>query len=248
MALISIDSFLITWWPWKPVQLDGHLDWVHFDASASQNNCTCSCIVHWHVSFRSRVSKCNQSRWPSNYTGFHGHHVTRNSSISIQPWLRSILTIWCQQVQKFVLQACPLTAESHRRHSSKICGRKYLFPSYDLSGTHRETAIGLASDDVKKLSNAWQQGKLVLNKDRAPYKSMLGEKSLFTGWSSLFLCGEVGTVLTTSSQLSASHGSKDIEDWTSAGSFFGRSTISQHAFVRTLSLFRTNFAGCYAVT
>ena len=33
---------------------------------------------------------------------------------------------------------------------------------------------------------------------------MLGEKSL-TGWSSLFLPGEVGTVLTTPSQLSASH-------------------------------------------
>ena len=24
------------------------------------------------------VSKCNQSRWPSNCTGFHGHHVMRN--------------------------------------------------------------------------------------------------------------------------------------------------------------------------
>ena len=46
------------------------------------------------------------------------------------------------------------------------------------------SAIGLASDDVKKLSNAWQRGKLVLNKDRVPYKSMLGKKSL-TGRSSL---------------------------------------------------------------
>ena len=36
-------------------------------------------------------------------------------------------------------------------------------------------SIELASDDVKKLSNAWQRGKLVLNKDSAPYKSMLGE-------------------------------------------------------------------------
>ena len=64
--------------------------------------------------------------------------------------------------------------------------------------------IGLASDDVTKLSNAWQRVKLVLNKDSAPYKSMLGEKSL-TGRSSIFLPGEVRTVLTTSSQLSASH-------------------------------------------
>ena len=38
--------------------------------------------------------------------------------------------------------------------------------------------IGLASDDVTKRSNAWQRGKLVVNKGSAPYKSMLGEKSL----------------------------------------------------------------------
>ena len=59
-----------------------------------------------------------------------------------------------------------------------------------------QLAIGLASDDVTKLSNAWQRGKLVLNKVSAPYKSMLGEKSL-TWRSSLFLRGEVRTVFTT---------------------------------------------------
>ena len=64
--------------------------------------------------------------------------------------------------------------------------------------------IGLASDDVRKLSNAWQRGKLVLNKGSAPYKSMLGEKSL-TWRSSLFLRREVRTVLTTPSLLSAAH-------------------------------------------
>ena len=90
-------------------------------------------------------------------------------------------------------------------------------------------SIGLASDDVTKLSNAWQWGKLVLIKDSAPYKGMLGEKSL-TGRSSLFLRGEVGTVLTTPPQLRASH-FKDIGYRTSAGPFFGRLTISQHAFV-----------------
>ena len=56
--------------------------------------------------------------------------------------------------------------------------------------------IGLASDDVTKLSNTWQRGKLVLNKGSTPYKSMLGEKSL-TWRSSLFLCREVRAVLTT---------------------------------------------------
>ena len=64
--------------------------------------------------------------------------------------------------------------------------------------------IGLASDDVTKLSNAWQLGKLVLNKVSVPYKRMLGEKSL-TWRSSLFFRGEVRTVFTTTSQLSASH-------------------------------------------
>ena len=29
-----------------------------------------------------QVSKCNQSRWPSIHTGFHGHHVMTNSSIA----------------------------------------------------------------------------------------------------------------------------------------------------------------------
>ena len=27
------------------------------------------------------VSKCNQSRWPSEWTGSHGYYVTRNSSV-----------------------------------------------------------------------------------------------------------------------------------------------------------------------
>ena len=42
------------------------------------------------------------------------------------------------------------------------------------------------------------------------------------------------------------HISKESGDRTSAGPFFGQSSISQHAFVWTQSLFRTNFAGCYA--
>ena len=29
----AIDEFLITWWPWKQVQLDGHLNWLHFATS-----------------------------------------------------------------------------------------------------------------------------------------------------------------------------------------------------------------------
>ena len=78
---IDIDSFHITWWPWKPVQLDGHLDWLHFDTCGFLNNYTCTCIWNIHDFFKFRVSKCNQSKWPSNCIGFYGHRVIWNSSI-----------------------------------------------------------------------------------------------------------------------------------------------------------------------
>ena len=42
---------------------------------------TCTCIWNWHEFFKFRVSKCNQSKWPSNCIGFHGYHVMWNSSI-----------------------------------------------------------------------------------------------------------------------------------------------------------------------
>ena len=64
------DSFLITWWPWKPVQLDGHLDWLHFDTSRSLKSCTFSCIVHWHGSFRSSGIKM-KSKAPWLYVFCH---------------------------------------------------------------------------------------------------------------------------------------------------------------------------------
>ena len=75
-------TFHITWWPWKPVQLDGHLDRLHIDTCGFLNNYTCTCIWNWHDFFKFRVSKCNQSKWPSNCIGLHGHHVMWNSSIS----------------------------------------------------------------------------------------------------------------------------------------------------------------------
>ena len=83
---------------------------------------------------------------------------------------------------------------------------------------------GLASDDITKHSNAWQRGKLVLNKESVPYKSMLGEKSL-TGRSSFFFCREVWKVWQVFHSL-VCHMSRDIRDWTRAGPFFGRSTVS----------------------
>ena len=84
-------------------------------------------------------------------------------------------------------------------------GKPKWFPlNFGFNDVMRTAPIGLASDDVTKLSNAWQRGKLVLNKGSVTYKSMLGEKSL-TWRSSLFLRGKVRTVLATPSLLSASH-------------------------------------------
>ena len=62
-------------------QLDGHLDWLHFDTSGSQNDCTCLALCIDMIPSDPEVSKCNQSRWPSNCTGFHGHHVMRKESV-----------------------------------------------------------------------------------------------------------------------------------------------------------------------
>ena len=44
---------------------------------------SCQCSMHEHAQlFRdSEVSKRNQSRWPSDCTGFHGHHVVRKECI-----------------------------------------------------------------------------------------------------------------------------------------------------------------------
>ena len=83
----------------------------------------------------------------------------------------------CQQTQKH-----PATAPLH----------PWEWPAQPWQRVHMDFAgpIGLASDDVRKPSNAWQRGKLVLNKDCVPYKSMLGEKSLAVR-SSLFFRREV---------------------------------------------------------
>ena len=70
-----LDVFLMTWWPWKPVQLDGHLDLLHVDASDSER-----ITKHSYArAYRSGI-KSSQSRWPADCTGFHGHHIIRNSS------------------------------------------------------------------------------------------------------------------------------------------------------------------------
>ena len=63
------------------MQLDGHpINYILISLDLKT-------IVHAHalcidmIPSDPEVSKCNQSRWPSNCTGFHGHHVMKNSSI-----------------------------------------------------------------------------------------------------------------------------------------------------------------------
>ena len=92
-SYVRIDPFHITWWPWKPVQLDGHLDWLHFDTSGFLNNYTCTCIRNWHDFFKLRVSKCNQSKWPSKCIGFYGHNVMWNSSIQVSNGCKSAFEV-----------------------------------------------------------------------------------------------------------------------------------------------------------
>ena len=83
----------ITWWPWKPVQLDGHLDWLHFDTYWSLNNCTCLCMKHWHDSVRSRGIKMESIKvaihlhwflWPPRYVKLvYWHTLARHASIRV---------------------------------------------------------------------------------------------------------------------------------------------------------------------
>ena len=85
-------------------------------------------------------------------------------------------------------------------------------------------------DDITKHSNAWQRGKLVLNKDSDLYKSMLGERSL-TGIEALYSFVERSERFWQLLHSSVHRISKDIGDRTNVGPFFSRSTISRHAFV-----------------
>ena len=119
---------------------------------------------------------------------------------------------------------------------------------YQKAQASTQSTTGVASDDVTKLSNTCQRGKLVLNKDSAPYNRMLGEKSL-TGQSSFFFPSWRGrNGLTTSSQLSASH-FKRYRGLDKCGAVFSVDRRSPSMLLYgTLSLFRTNFAGCCAVT
>ena len=119
--------------------------------------------------------------------------------LHIERCLASVSTIWTTLL---TLSDCTCLASKQfwGRTNRKTPAKKVRRKTWGCPAQ----CIGLASDGVTKLSNAWQRGKLVLNKGSVPYKSMLGEKSL-TWRSSLFLRGEVRMVLTTPSQLSASH-------------------------------------------
>ena len=90
-------------------------------------------------------------------------------------------------------------------------------------------SIGLASDDVTKLSNGVTAGKLVLNKDSSHTKACW-EKSLSLG-EALYSFVERSERFWQLLHSFVRHFSKDIGDRTSTGPFFSRSMIFQHVFV-----------------
>ena len=59
---ISIDSFHMTWWPWKPAQLDGHFDWLHFDTYWSLSNLymLIHCALTWFLQINRYQNVINQ--------------------------------------------------------------------------------------------------------------------------------------------------------------------------------------------
>ena len=69
--------FRVTRWQRKPVQLDGHLGWLHFHTYGSLNRCTNSCIMEWQNSSTSRDIKMESIKVA--ITLVH-HCVTWNSS------------------------------------------------------------------------------------------------------------------------------------------------------------------------
>ena len=101
------------------------------------------------------------------------------------------------------------------------------------------STIGLASDDVTKHSNAWQRGKLVLNKV-APIQKHAGEK--VSHWAKFFIPLWRG--------LNGFDNSVTFQKISGIGQLRGRFSVDRRSarmlLFGTLSLFRTNFAGCYA--
>ena len=63
------------------MQLDGQFDWLKFDTLDFGTIAHVIALKLSMIPLVQKMSKYNQSRWPSNCTCFHGHHVMRNSSI-----------------------------------------------------------------------------------------------------------------------------------------------------------------------
>ena len=154
-----------------------------------------------------------------------GGHISVAYQNRKRTWKESIDTQFWQQA----IWRCDRGALVHGLKTKEVWPGTALnlFSSFSKS----MSAIGLASDDVTKLSNAWQRGTLVLNKGSNPYKKCW-EKSLSLG-KALYFFAERSKKFWQLLHSFVCHISKDIAagNRTSAGLFFGRSTISQHAFV-----------------
>ena len=122
-----LDSFLITWWLWKPVQLDGHLDWSRFDTSGSLNNGTCSCInlLSWFLQIQRYQNVISQS----------GHLIALVSMVT---------TLWeiCPRVPKTPRQplGCLLMPWGHQRQRGYAHGGlqwwQFSFNFIRIAGQH----------------------------------------------------------------------------------------------------------------
>ena len=95
----------------------------------------------------------------------------------------------------------------------------------------------------QKRSNMWQHGKLVLNKDGVPYKACW-EKSLSLG-EALYSFAEREETFWQLFHNLVCQISTDIGDPKNAGVFSVDRPSSSMLLYGPLSLFRTNFAGCY---
>ena len=106
---------------------------------------------------------------------------------------------------------------------------------------------GLTSDNVKKPNNAWQRGKLVLNKDCVPYKACW--KTSRSLVEALYSFVERYKRFWRLFHSLVRHISRD---WGSDKCARGRFSVDRRfpsmLLYGTLSSFRTNFAGCCVVT
>ena len=117
---IIIDSFLITWWPWKPVQLDENFEWLHFDNSGSQwimknvNAWACTIIQISRDIKMWSINAAIQLHWfpwslryeKRFYTTFLGFHYPFHFSTIVPTFVKRFSFVFWWQISLFFLTRC----------------------------------------------------------------------------------------------------------------------------------------------